>query len=97
MAECLFADEAASCRQGRIPSPGSRKADKALDSGFIAVAGDRVFLEQADSLYRPANEYEEFQIVKGSVIFRHGNMWMFCDSAWYYPEKTRLMPTDTSR
>ncbi len=52
--------------------------------------GDRVFLEQADSLYRPANEYEEFQIVKGSVIFRHGNMWMFCDSAWYYPEKNSL-------
>ncbi len=52
--------------------------------------GDRVFLGQADSLYRPANEYEEFQIVKGSVIFRHGNMWMFCDSAWYYPEKNSL-------
>lgn len=54
------------------------------------LRGDRVFLEQADSLYRPANEYEEFQIVKGSVIFRHGNMWMYCDSAWYYPEKNSL-------
>lgn len=51
---------------------------------------DKVFLEYADSLFRPANEYEEFQIVKGSVKFRHGGMWMFCDSAYYYPEKNSM-------
>lgn len=51
---------------------------------------DKVFLEYADSLYRPANEYEEFQIVKGSVKFRHGGMWMFCDSAYYYPNNNSL-------
>lgn len=51
---------------------------------------DKVFLEYADSLYRPANEYEEFQIVKGAVKFRHGGMWMFCDSAYYYPQKNSL-------
>lgn len=52
---------------------------------------DKVFLEYADSLYRPANAYEEFQIVKGSVKFRHGGMWMFCDSAYYYPQKNSLI------
>lgn len=52
---------------------------------------DKVFLEYADSLFRPANEMEEFQIVKGSVKFRHGNMWMFCDSAYYYPQKNSLI------
>lgn len=51
---------------------------------------DKVFLEHADSLYRPANEFEEFQIVKGAVKFRHGNMWMFCDSAYYYPQKNSM-------
>lgn len=51
---------------------------------------DKVFLEYADSLYRPANEYEEFQIVKGSVKFRQGGMWMFCDSAYYYPQKNSM-------
>lgn len=51
---------------------------------------DKVFLEYADSLYRPANEIEEFQIVKGSVKFRQGGMWMFCDSAYYYPTKNSM-------
>lgn len=51
---------------------------------------DKVFLEYADSLFRPANEYEEFQIVKGSVKFRQGGMWMFCDSAYYYPAKNSM-------
>lgn len=51
---------------------------------------DKVFLEYADSLYRPANEHEEFQIVKGSVKFRQGGMWMYCDSAYYYPEKNSM-------
>lgn len=51
---------------------------------------DKVFLEYADSLYRPANEFEEFQIVKGSVKFRQGNMYMYCDSAYYYPEKNSM-------
>lgn len=51
---------------------------------------DKVFLEYADSLYRPANEFEEFQIVKGAVKFRQGGMWMFCDSAYYYPAKNSL-------
>lgn len=52
---------------------------------------DKVFLEYADSLYRPTNENEEYQIVKGSVKFRHGGMWMFCDSAYYYPQKNKMI------
>lgn len=52
---------------------------------------DKVFLEYADSLFRPVNEAEEYQIVKGSVKFRQGNMWMFCDSAYYYPEKNSMI------
>lgn len=51
---------------------------------------DKVFLEYADSLYRPYGEFEETEIVKGSVKFRHGPMWMLCDSAWYYPNSNSL-------
>ncbi len=47
---------------------------------------DKVFLENADSLYRVAYDVEERQIVKGNVKFRQAGMWMFCDSAYYYPE-----------
>lgn len=51
---------------------------------------NRVFLENADSLFRPAGEIEEFQVVKGNVRFRQGGMWMFCDSAYYYPAKNSM-------
>lgn len=51
---------------------------------------DKVFLENADSLYRPFSYDEERQIVKGNVKFRQGGMWMFCDSAYYYPERNSL-------
>lgn len=53
---------------------------------------DKVFLEQADSLFRRRELFgeEEHQIVKGNVRFRQGNMWMYCDSAYYYPELNSL-------
>lgn len=58
---------------------------------------DKVFLEKADSLYRPYTpEYlndsltAERQIVKGGVVFRQGGMWMYCDSAYYFPQKNSL-------
>ena len=51
---------------------------------------DKVFLENADSLYRPAHDFEERQIVKGDVQFRQGGMFMFCDSAYYWPERNSM-------
>ncbi len=51
---------------------------------------DKVFLEQADSLYRHGSDTVERQIVKGDVRFRQGAMWMFCDSAYYYPERNSM-------
>lgn len=46
-----------------------------------------MFLEQADSLFKVEHFYDtvEKQIVKGNVKFRQAGMWMFCDSAYYYP------------
>ncbi len=48
---------------------------------------DKIFLEYADSLFRTDNPRDtvDCQIVKGSVKFRQAGMWMYCDSAYYYP------------
>lgn len=51
---------------------------------------DKVFLEDADSLY--ANEILNpgRQMLMGNVVFRQGAMWMYCDSAYYFPETNSL-------
>ncbi len=51
---------------------------------------NKVFLEYADSLYRLPSLDIEKQILKGSVKFRQAGMWMYCDSAYYYPEFNSL-------
>jgi hypothetical protein len=51
---------------------------------------DKVFLENAEVLFRPQDEMEDLQVVSGDVKFRHGSMWMFCDSAYYYPDRNSL-------
>lgn len=51
---------------------------------------DKVFLEEADSLFRPESDMEDKQIVKGNVRFRQAGLWMYCDSAYYYPEQNSL-------
>ncbi len=47
---------------------------------------DKVFLERADSLYSRGGLDAEHQIVSGNVMFRQANMYMYCDSAYYYPQ-----------
>lgn len=53
---------------------------------------DKVFLEQADSLFkrRPNWREEEHQVVSGNVKFRQGGMFMWCDSAYYFPDLNSL-------
>ena len=50
----------------------------------------KVFLENADIL--KANEYisRDYQVLKGNVRFRRGDMYMFCDSAYFYAETSSL-------
>ncbi|MCM1377719.1 MAG: hypothetical protein NC097_02540 [Clostridium sp.] len=47
---------------------------------------NRVFLEQADSLFKSPGDFSGRQIVSGNVVFRQGGMWMYCDSAYYYAD-----------
>ena len=53
---------------------------------------DKIFLEYADSLYKQTHKRDtiEKQILKGNVKFRQADMWMYCDSAYYYPEENSL-------
>ena len=53
---------------------------------------DKIFLEYADSLYKVESwrDTVERQILKGNVKFRQAGMWMYCDSAYYYPELNSL-------
>ena len=52
---------------------------------------DKIFLEYADSLYKTRQkDTVERQILKGNVKFRQAGMWMFCDSAYYYPQINSL-------
>jgi hypothetical protein len=50
----------------------------------------KVFLEHADSLYATPTDGRERQILKGNVEFRQAGMFMYCDSAYYYPESNSM-------
>ncbi len=52
----------------------------------------RVFLEQADSLLVAPN-MPDVQIVVGNVVFRQGDMFMYCDSALFYTSPS--LPADS--
>ena len=45
---------------------------------------DKVFLENADILTADERVSTEYQVLKGNVRFRRGDMYMFCDSAYFY-------------
>lgn len=51
---------------------------------------DKVFLEKADSMIKLPQDFRDRQIVTGNVQFRQMGMWLFCDSAYYYPEENSL-------
>lgn len=52
---------------------------------------DKVFLEYADSMVKPGGmDDADKQVVIGNVKFRQMGMWMFCDSAWYFPEQNSM-------
>lgn len=50
---------------------------------------NKVFLERADSLYHNPS-MEDRQVVSGNVMFRQGNMFMYCDSAYYFADNNSL-------
>ena len=51
---------------------------------------NKVFLENADVLSANEAISTDYQVLKGNVRFRRGDMYMFCDSAYFYPETSSL-------
>ena len=51
---------------------------------------NKVFLENADILSADEQVSTEFQRLKGNVRFRRGDMYMFCDSAYFYDKTSSL-------
>ena len=51
---------------------------------------NKVFLENADILKANEAISRDYQVLKGNVRFRRGDMYMFCDSAYFYPETSSL-------
>ena len=51
---------------------------------------NKVFLENADLLSANEAISRDYQVLKGDVRFRRGNMYMFCDSAYFYAETSSL-------
>ena len=45
---------------------------------------NKVFLENADLLVANEQISTEYQVLKGNVRFRRGDMYMFCDSAYFH-------------
>ena len=85
--------KAAQKKEETYTRPAPTKPIKPVIPSQNRYQSDKVFLEYADSLYKlqPAwNDTTEKQIVTGNVKFRQGSLWMFCDSAYYYPEINSL-------
>lgn len=57
--------------------------------GADRYASGRIFLEQADKLLKPSADVE-YQVLTGNVIFRRGDMYMYCDSAHFYDATSSL-------
>ena len=51
---------------------------------------NKVFLENADVLKANEAVSRDYQVLKGNVRFRRGDMYMFCDSAYFYAETSSL-------
>jgi len=50
----------------------------------------KVFLENADILSANEKVSTDYQVLKGNVRFRRGDMYMFCDSAYFYEQTSSL-------
>ena len=51
---------------------------------------NKVFLENADQLRADERISTDYQILKGNVKFRRGDMYMYCDSAYFYDKTSSL-------
>lgn len=63
----------------------------------IAQGGAPIFLENSESLSFDQSQNADCQVLRGNVIFRHGNTRLFCDLAYFYEQKNKIDATGNIR
>lgn len=81
-------------QQPRAAKPGSKPERVSRITPQIPKANryqkNKVFLENADRLLANEAISVDYQVLKGNVRFRRGDMYMFCDSAYFYDATSSL-------
>ncbi|MBQ4006367.1 MAG: hypothetical protein II609_06350 [Muribaculaceae bacterium] len=81
-------------QQPRAAKPGSKPERVSRITPQIPKANryqkNKVFLENADRLSANEAISVDYQVLKGNVRFRRGDMYMFCDSAYFYDATSSL-------
>ncbi len=97
LAAALLAYAAVSLWAAQPPKaakPGAKPARMAKIKPQIPSANryqkNKVFLENADELTASEQQSTDYQILRGNVRFRRGDMFMFCDSAYFYDKTSSL-------
>ena len=97
LAAALLAYAAVSLWAAQPPKaakPGAKPARMAKIKPQIPSANryqkNKVFLENADELSASEQQSTDYQILRGNVRFRRGDMFMFCDSAYFYDKTSSL-------
>lgn len=70
--------------------PGKRPQIKPVIPSANRHQPDKVFLEHADNLILDELQSPDYQILRGNVEFRRGDMIMRCDSAHFYEATSSL-------
>ncbi|MBQ2484281.1 MAG: hypothetical protein II519_03080 [Muribaculaceae bacterium] len=81
-------------QQPHAAKPGSKPERVSRITPQIPKANryqkNKVFLENADRLSANEAISVDYQVLKGNVRFRRGDMYMFCDSAYFYDATSSL-------
>ena len=87
VAVTAFAAVAMTVGSSQVPDDPDRVAPSIPTAD--RYANGRVFLERADKLLKPSADVE-YQVLTGNVLFRCGDMYMYCDSAHFYDATSSL-------
>ena len=78
-------------KAAKSPAPAKKEAPlKPVIPSANRHQPGKVFLEHADMLELDEMRSRDYQILRGSVVFRKDNMFMYCDSAYFYEASNSL-------
>lgn len=72
---------------GKIPDYIIQSIDQVRDSVAQSSGKERIFIENVDVWSYDKDINPDAQVLKGNVIFKHNNGYMYCDSALLYEQQ----------